>query len=199
MTDGCCDETAVVSLCSTPAARELAARGFAALWRGDQPLVAELGDPAAVTALSGAGRLEVDRDGRLVGIHGLVMRPTRHRIDHAGGTVHTWCALDAIGIPAALGIDATAVTSCPACGAQLRVVVTGGVPATGGELRLRIPTGACDHLVEDFCPHANLFCDDAHLRSYWSPGPGRAVTVAEAAAMGRAMWHDVAGSAPHRE
>lgn len=177
---------------STAAERALAVHGFAALWRGIQPLAGELADAATVDALVGAGRLEMDEGGRLVGVHGLTMRPTAHRIDHADGSVHTWCALDAIGIPAALRIDATAVTSCPACAIELRVVSRRGVPVDRGERRLWIPAEECDHLVEDFCRHANLFCDEHHLRSHPPSRAGRAVTVAEAATTGRSMWHDVA-------
>ncbi len=175
-------------------ARGLAVRGFVALWRGERPGVGALTDDAAmVEALVAGGRLEVDEDGLLVGVHGLVARPTAHRIEHPGGLVHTWCAFDAVGIPAALAIDAAAVTSCPACGTALRVVVRAGVPQDKGRHRLWLPGGECAHLVEDFCRHANLYCDADHLASVVRAGtPGTAVTVTEAAAMGRAAWDDVA-------
>jgi len=82
--------------------------------------VASLFDDAAVVeAQKQAGRLVVDDAGLLVGLHGLVARTTRHRIDHAAGAVHTWCALDVMGIPSALAIDATAVTSCPIPSSEL--------------------------------------------------------------------------------
>jgi len=190
VSEGCCDDGCIPSLYCASAARALSVHGFVALWRGEQPLVTELADSATVLALSRAGRLEVDDGGRLVGVHGLTRRPTRHRVDHVRDTVHTWCALDAIGIPAALGIDATVRTSCPACGAVLQVDVRAGVPADEGECRLWVPAGECDHLVDDFCRHANLFCDEHHLRSLTSPQAGESVTVTEAAAMGRSMWHD---------
>ncbi len=199
MSGDCCDDDRLTGPVSTLAVRALAVRGFAALWRGNRPLVAELADAGTVETLRRAGRLEVDDAGRLVGVHGLTMRSTEHRIDHADGSVHTWCALDAIGIPAALGIDATAVTSCPACRAVLQVVVRGGVPIDWGRRRLHVPTGECHHIVDDFCQHANLFCGVHHLRSHVSPRAGRAVTVAEAATMGRTMWHDVARAASDRE
>jgi Alkylmercury lyase len=148
---------------------------------------------ATVEALVAGGRLEVDEDGRLVGVHGLVARPTAHLIEHAFGAAHTWCAFDAVGIPAALGIDSAAVTSCPACGTPLRVGVRHGVPEDDGRLRLWPPGGECTHLVDDFCRPANLYCDTSHLAAVVRPGtPGRAVTVTETAAMGRVTWDDVA-------
>ena len=104
--------------------RQLGVDGFVALWRGERLSVADLtDDTATVEALVHAGRLELDDQGIVVGVHGLAARPTAHRVEHAGGVMHTWCALDAIGIPAALGLDAAVVTTCPACGAALRVTL----------------------------------------------------------------------------
>jgi hypothetical protein len=172
---------------------QLSVDGFVALWRGERLNVADLTyDTATVEALVHAGRLELDDQGILVGAHGLAARPTAHRVEHAGGLLHTWCALDAIGIPAALGLDAAAVTTCPACGAALRVSLNGGVPADDGDLRLWLPDGECTHLVEDFCRHANLYCDADHLAAKVAPGtPGWAVTVPDAAGIGRVEWADV--------
>jgi hypothetical protein len=105
-----CDPVSLDGPDAAAAAGRLGVLGFVALWRGQRPAVASLCDDAAVVeAQMHAGRLEVDDAGLLVGVHGLVARTTRHRIDHTAGAVHTWCALDAIGIPAALAIDATAV------------------------------------------------------------------------------------------
>jgi hypothetical protein len=100
---------------------ELAAAGFGALWDGRAVRPEELvpGRAARVrrTALelAGRGRAELDDDGRLVGIHGLTLRPTQHAFVHAERTHWTWCAFDSVGIPAALGVDAEARTTCPAC------------------------------------------------------------------------------------
>jgi hypothetical protein len=178
------------------AARRLAVDGFMALWRGERRFIADLTDePRVVDDLVAAGRLEVDEHGVLIGVHGLVTRPTRHRIAHTEGTVNTWCALDAIGIPAALGIDADAITSCPACEAELRVTLHRGVPVNDGAMRLWLPTGRCEHLVEDFCDHANLYCDHDHLSSAVAgQSAGRVIGVADVAAIGRRTWSDVADS-----
>ncbi len=148
-----------------------------------------------VRTLTAAGRLEVDDDGLLVGVHGLTARATAHRIEHAGGTVHTWCALDAIGIPAAVALDATAVTTCPHCSVELRVVIQAGHASALPDVCLWLPGGPCSHLVEDFCRHANLYCSRDHLMAVVPPDrPGRAVDVAEAAAIGRINWRDVAAA-----
>jgi hypothetical protein len=178
--------------------RQLCVAGFVALWRGERLSVADLADDTAtVEALVDAGRLELDDQGVVVGVHGLAARPTAHRVEHAGGVVHTWCALDAIGIPAALALDAAAVTTCPACDAALRVALHGGVPARDSDLRLWLPGGQCTHLVEDFCRHANLYCTADHVASNVAPGtPGLAVTVTDAADIGHVEWADVSAALP---
>jgi hypothetical protein len=133
--------------------------GFVALWRGETVRATDLAeDPNVIEVLVEAGRVEIDGAGMLVGVQGLVTRTTRHRIEHERGAVHTWCALDAIGIPAALGIAAEAVTSCPTCDAELRVRLVDGQPHEEATFVLWLPEGSCGHLVEDFCNHANLYC-----------------------------------------
>jgi hypothetical protein len=195
--DDCCDPVFLDGPDAAAAAGRLGVLGFVALWRGQRPAVASLCDDSTVVeAQKHAGRLEVDDAGLLVGVHGLVARTTRHRIDHAAGAVHTWCALDAIGIPAALAIDATAVTSCPTCDVELRVELCQGEPVDTEEpLRLWLPEGICDHLVEDFCDHANLYCSPEHLSATVPKGsPGRIATVADAVAIGRQTWDDAAAA-----
>jgi hypothetical protein len=195
--DHCCDPVFLDGPDAAAAAGRLGVLGFVALWGGQRPAVASLcDDPTVVEAQKHAGRLEVDDAGLLVGVHGLVARTTRHRIDHPAGAVHTWCALDAIGIPAALAIDATAVTSCPTCDVELRVELCQGEPVDTEEpLRLWLPEGICDHLVEDFCDHANLYCSPEHLSATVPKGsPGRIATVADAVAIGRQTWDDAAAA-----
>jgi Alkylmercury lyase len=198
VSDSCCGDDLLNGPEIADAARELGVRGFLALWRGERRPVAELTtNVAAADALAAAGRVEVDEDGVLVAVHGLVARPTTHRIEHADGIISTWCAFDAVGIPVALGIDASAVTTCPHCGTALRVPVRAGEPDAGDELRLWMPAGPCTHLVDDFCRHANLYCNGDHLASVVSKGSaGRAIDVRTAGAIGRATWRDVATLTP---
>jgi alkylmercury lyase len=181
------------------AARRLGIEGFHALWHGEQPAVSDLcDDPGVVERLVNAGRLELDDEGRVAGVHGLVARETRHRILLASRAVHTWCAFDAIGIPAALEVDATAETACPTCEQPISLTTEQGVVSDHGELCLWLPAADCRHLIDDFCRHANLFCNREHLvAAVGTDAEGDVLSVSEAAALGRRTWNDVAaGTSP---
>ena len=64
--------------------------------------------------------------GRVVGIGGLSLVPTQHRLRMRGREFFTWCAWDAIGIPSALAEDATVSSSCGECGQALNVELSAG-------------------------------------------------------------------------
>jgi alkylmercury lyase len=185
------------------ALRRLVIAGFHALWRGRTPMAAEFeaGDPTAVAAavdhLRARGRIELSDDGRVIAVHGLARRATRHRIEHDDGAVNTWCALDAVGIPAAMGIDARAVTHCPTCGQQLTVTLSRGEPQPLPGAVLWYPENRCAHLVDDFCSGANLFCSVDHLERWLDDNPtaGRVMTVIEAAELGRGTWREASEQA----
>ncbi len=182
--------------------RRIAIAGFHALWEGRTPPLSELGggDGAAldeaVAHLQAAGRIELSSHGELLAVHGLCRRSTRHRIEHLGGSINTWCAFDAIGIPAALGIDARAVTTCPTCDRELVVSLVEGSPEplAGAVLWYPETAGSWEHLVDQFCSGANLFCRLAHLqeRIGRDPAPGTVMTVDDVTEIGRAAWADIA-------
>lgn len=189
----CCDPSATVDLETTATEHQLAVRGFVALWHGQRPRPVDLGaDSAAVEALLRRGLIVVDTDGHITGIHGLATTPTAHHIAHDGHVIHTWCAFDAIGIPAALDLDAQAHTTCPTCGQHLQVSFTHGQPGPAADLRLWLPT-QCAHVLNDLCAHANLYCNEQHLTTnHTRPANGTTLTAANAAQLGRATWKDAA-------
>lgn len=178
---------------------EFAVAGFGALWRGHSidpaVLLPDRAEEAtlAVNALAARGRAELDASGFLVGVHGLTLRDSRHSFVHHGVARNTWCAFDSVGIPSALKLDAVARTDCPTCGTGLTVdIQEGSVPAASPVLWLPQPDDS-SHLIESFCAAADLYCSPAHLeqRIEVDRTPGRVVTLAEAAALGRAVWADV--------
>jgi alkylmercury lyase-like protein len=79
----------------------------------------------AVAALAAAGTILIDGDAVTVA-GGLSDSPTAHRVVLDGVTRHVCCAVDAIGIPAALGLIAHVESRCALCGAALTVGVDAG-------------------------------------------------------------------------
>jgi hypothetical protein len=183
-------------------ALEVAVRraGLAALIGGRCPTPADLAVAAGseedavapvLAALVAGGRATLTPDGRLDGIAGVTTRSTRHAIVWTGGRCQTWCAFDAVAIPAAFGWTATAVTTCGWCGADLGVALGGGVPE--GDAWGWLPPGDCEHVLRDFCAAADLYCDRAHLDAWRAAAgdpPGEPHPVSVLADIGREAWAD---------
>jgi hypothetical protein len=107
-------ETILRVLSDGAAVKAVRQGAFRALLDGRAPSVSELAGTAgldtdqiesAIDELRDQGALEVDASGRVIGAHGLRQRTTQHAIITSDRTWHTWCALDAVGIPVALGLD----------------------------------------------------------------------------------------------
>lgn len=82
---------------------------------------------ALLDGLSERGLAVVEPDsGRLVGSWGLSAVPTDHRLRIQGRELYTWCALDAVGIPAGLGEDARIASHCHLCSAPVDVEMVAG-------------------------------------------------------------------------
>lgn len=130
-------------------------------------------------------------DDHIVAIDGLSIQPTKHRMRLGGDPLFTWCAADAVGIPAALGEDAEVVTQCPFCSAGILIQIRGGEPQADTDFVLWLPTASCSHVVTQFCPDVNFFCDRAHLdawRVQTGEPEGETFSVLETAELGRRWW-----------
>ena len=148
---------------------------------------------AALAGLDRAGLIEQDPTGAITGAHGLTLSSTRHHLVLAGVALHTWCALDAIGIPAALETDADITTRCGWCDRPLALAVRAGLPEPADAV-LWLPREPCTDVRQQFCPHTNLFCNDDHL-DHWRDEAdhpnGDVLTVPEAAALGHDWWSPI--------
>ena len=77
--------------------------------------------------LTNRGLIVVEPDsGHVVGSCGLSSSPTDHRLDIRGRQLFTWCAEDAVGIPAALREDARVLSHCRHCGGSVTIDMAGG-------------------------------------------------------------------------
>lgn len=147
-----------------------------------------------VDALVSVGAAELDGKERVIGMHGLTTRSTRHRLVLDGVALHTWCAIDAVGIPAAVEVDAIVRTTCEHCGELAEIEIRGGrAPEEIGYV-LWFPFSACSHVVSEFCTQANLYCSEAHITAWRAANgkpDGQVLSLAQAQEFGRLNWSDV--------
>jgi hypothetical protein len=194
-----------------PLIREAAAHGpatqlcrtaFNAILKGELPAVSELAKSTGVSSqeveLLIGRALIINESGRVVAAHGLSAVPARqHRLTLRGRPFWTWCAIDALGIPAGLGEDAVAETTCQLCGTPVRVEFKAGevVAASHPEARVwdaqRLEgrgTAGPPH-----CALMNLFCSAEHLADWRAAHPGeqgQARNLDEVGELGRGEWGD---------
>ena len=147
-------------------------------------------------ALAAAGWIDRGVDGRVTGSAGLSLSDGPHRLAMGAGAFRTWCAYDALGIPAALGADAHIDTACGECGAPIILAVIGGRPTRSGPEVLWLASGRGD-LRTSFCTPTVLLCGDEH-GAIWArrhENAGELVGLDEAAAQGATAWADCAEAA----
>ena len=98
-----------------------------------ETLAVALGMPPTVVKTAAArlverGTMALDAEtGQLVGARGLSLTKTPHRLALNGPQLYAFCAVDAVGIPAALELDARVESHCRACGASVVLTLTKGV------------------------------------------------------------------------
>lgn len=118
----------------------------------------------ALDDLAGADAIEID-EGRIVAAAGVTLRGTDHTFSYGDRPVHTWCALDAVGLPLALRSRSEVRTRCRRCAAGLELEVRDG-RLLGGDEVLWLP-GPLTLGRREFCAGANLFCGLDHLEGWW--------------------------------
>lgn len=199
------DQNALVAMLADTAGASDAAveavqyHGLASLLDGAPLAAAEIAElsglpltdiEGGIHALISAGRIDLDEE-RVVGVGGLTLNTTVHALRLPNAEMHTWCALDAVGIPAALGLTATVETRCAQCDERIAVDVADGAATAAGHIVLFCPTGQCDNVRADFCSAANLFCSSAHLSDWRAANPsaiGEELDLNATAELGHAMW-----------
>ena len=126
------------------------------------------------------------------GIAGLTTRPTKHTLTIDGHERHTWCAFDAVGIPAALGLDAVVATRCGYCSAPIDLRFNAGRTDPAESWGWLPALDRCgNQLIDEFCSTADLFCSRDHLDQWHSAAgspPGEAHALGELVQIGQAVW-----------
>lgn len=89
-----------------------------------------LGPEIVSTVLSGLearGLVVVEpSSNEVVGSWGLSLVPTNHRLRIRGRELYTWCAIDAVGIPAGLEEDGAVTSDCHQCGQPVSIKIVAG-------------------------------------------------------------------------
>ena len=143
-----------------------------------------------------AGWLDANEQGRITGAAGLSLTHGPHRLEIGDASFRTWCAYDALGIPAALNADGEIRTDCGRCGAPIELMLMRGVPERSGPERLWLADGAAD-LRGSFCTPTVLLCSDEH-GAMWDDGQGghgQLLDLLEASRRGAVDWADCAAAA----
>ncbi len=134
---------------------------------------------AELRQLAESGEANLDEAGQVVAVAGLSLVPARHELELAGQPLHTWCAWDAIGIPAALELDARLRTHCHWCQSHIVVELSKGRIVGEPSALLWFPTRPVDGNWRGnpqvvWCPQANLFCDREQLKRWQAAAATRA-------------------------
>lgn len=138
------------------------------------------------------GRAQLDDEGRLLGIAGLTVEPSRHRLTIGDETRWTWCALDAVGILGALEATGSIHSTDPRSGDPIDIGFEDGTPT--GDATLFI-LGGYDggNVIQDWCPMVNFFATRADAEAWVADNTvdGDIVSVAQVADNAAAMWRPV--------
>jgi hypothetical protein len=138
----------------------------------------------------------LDAEDHIVAAHGLSLVPARqHRLKLCGRQFWTWCAIDAIGIPAGLDEDALVETTCHQCGAEVALELRGANVVHASHPHARIWEAARlegrGTAGPPHCALMNLFCSTEHLAAWRAAHPteqGTERDLAQIVEIGRAEW-----------
>lgn len=181
------------------AGSQLREAAFALLLRDQQPVTASTlvaltglspeSTRRSIRTLADAGWLDLDIDGRVAGAAGLSLVKGPHRLTVAGAPFRTWCAYDALGIPAALGRDAELTTTCGQCERDVRLQFHDGRPDRAGPELLWLAEGGAD-LRGSFCSPTVLLCgpDHGHAWGEAQGGHGELLDLETASRRGGSDW-----------
>ncbi len=184
------------------------AAAFALLFERERPAAeSEIADRAgletdetviALDQIEAKGMLRRSDHGGIVGIAGITITPTQHKIEITGTIRWTWCALDAVGIIGALGRGGRFTTAVPGSGEH-----DAGMPltvefaedgSTDSSAVVFIADGfADDSVVDTWCPTVNLFPHAASAIA-WAKSTGvtgNPVTINDLMPDATQMWEHV--------
>ncbi|MFY9300583.1 MAG: alkylmercury lyase family protein [Candidatus Nitrosotenuis sp.] len=127
-----------------------------------------------VSVLEGSGYLTFGKNVEIVGACGMSASSTSHLFYLGDRPINVWCAIDALGIPLVLGINAEVKSKCSHCGDKI------GIKTRGGDLEeynndnlvfVGFSGKMEGKIVKDLCPYLNFFCSLEHLQEWKKSRP----------------------------
>jgi alkylmercury lyase len=183
---------------------EALARSLAATFPGwdDAPLARALlralarGEPVSVAALAAStdraaddvtrtlarwSNVHRDERGRVEAFCGLSLRPTEHRFEVGGVRLYTWCAWDALFLPALLDEQARVESTCAVTGVRVSLTVApeGVLASQPEDVWVSFPPPArasTANIVESFCRHVH-FLAGREVAARWADGRAGSLAV----------------------
>jgi len=150
-----------------------------------------------IQAVLPSSDVEVDQAGNIVG-WGLSLVSTPHRFHLGENTLYTWCALDALMLPALIGRTAQVVSTCPATGKTVSLTVTPThierLEPASAVVSVRSPGTENDlcHVRGGFCMQGHFFAAREAAVAWPELHPQAVLlSVEEAAELGRALAHRI--------
>ena len=118
----------------TPIERAVARHAFLGILAGRPVACGDFAGPLGLAAADAdtaiarhvaRGTMVVEA-GRVVAARGLSVPPTPHVVEVDGRRLHAFCAIDAVGIPIALGLEAAVASRCHRCAAPVALSIARG-------------------------------------------------------------------------
>lgn len=110
-----------------------------------------------IDAIHAEGRLTRDSEGRITGSAGLTVVPTSHELVIGDQHLWAWCAVDSVGIMAALEADGVVRSRCLETGALITLTFEAGKLRTSDTVVFVAEAGDSCLVVEEWCPTVNFF------------------------------------------
>lgn len=105
--------------------------------------------------------IERDETGKIVGLGGFTLRPTRHRCTLDNQVFYVWCAGDSLGFPVLLDHPVEVASSCYATNSSITLTVTPdsvqNLSPTGAVVSVIIPDEVPQDIRGFYCDRVNYF------------------------------------------
>ena len=154
-------------------------------------------DPAAaLQALAADDLIAVDHAGRLLAAYPFSPTSTGHQVSLPTVSVQAMCAIDALGTPYMLDVDAVITSTDPHNGAPIQVAVTGGMPAfqPADTVVVYAATPVTGRSVDTCCSTINFFTHPSSAQAWITAHPGLAATILsqdQAVTLGRDIFESL--------